>query len=60
MIFNSIQQCYEDIARIELGTKLHMFHIGMIIRLLLQDIFTLGICANYLKNQYRFQLRNNW
>lgn len=51
VIFNSVQQCYEDIARIELGTKLHMSHIGMIIRLLLQVIFTLGIHANYLKNQ---------
>ncbi len=48
VIFNSIQQCYKDIARIELGIKLHMSHIGMIIRLLLQVIFTLGIRANHL------------
>jgi hypothetical protein len=51
VIFNSIQQCYDDIVRIELGTKPHMSHIGMIIRLLFQVIFTLGIHANYLKNQ---------
>ncbi len=51
VIFNSIQQCYDDMVRIELGTKPCMSHIGMIIRLLFQVIFTLGIHANYLKNQ---------